>query len=79
VSGAWRPLAASEQVLAFERRSATRALAIALNLSDAPSAIAIAGTGNVLLSTYLDHAGSDGAGDQLRLRPHEGCIVERLR
>ena len=45
VSGAWGPMGASEQVLAFERRSGTRALAIALNLSDTPSAIAIAGKG----------------------------------
>jgi alpha-glucosidase len=79
VSGAWGPMGASEQVLAFERRSGTRALAIALNLSDTPSAIAIAGKGNLLLSTHLDRSGSDGSGDILRLRPNEGCIVERIR
>jgi alpha-glucosidase len=76
VSGAWAPLAASEQVLAYQRLSGRRALAIALNLSDTASEIAIAGKRDVLLSTHLDRAGRDGAGDQLRLRPHEGCILE---
>src|SRR5262245_61718447 len=78
-SGAWGPVEASEQVLAYERRSGTRALAIALNLSDAESDIAIAGKGDVLLSTHLDRSGSDGRGDMLRLRPNEGCIIERLQ
>ncbi len=78
VSGGWGPLEARSQVLAYERRSGTRTLAIALNLSDVPSAIAIAGMGKVLLSTHLDRAGSNGRGDQLRLRPNEGCIIERF-
>jgi alpha-glucosidase len=78
VSGAWGPLEAGSQVLAYERRSGMRALVIALNLSDAPSTIAIAGRGKVLLSTHLDRAGNDGSGDILRLRPNEGCIIERL-
>jgi len=78
-SGAWRPMEAGSQVLAYERCSGGRTLAIALNFSDAPSAIAIAGRGKVLLSTHGDRAGSDGSGDTLRLRPNEGCVIERER
>jgi alpha-glucosidase len=78
VSGAWAPLEACSQVLAYERRSGTRALAVALNLSGSASAIAIAGKGKVLLSTHLDRAGNDGSGDLLQLRPNEGCIIERF-
>src|SRR5262245_36808783 len=77
VSGAWKPVGARSRVLAYERRSGRRALAIALNLSDTPGTIAIAGRGKVLLSTYLDRAGNEGGGDSLRLRPNEGCIIER--
>jgi len=75
VSGAWGPMEAGSQVLAYERRSGTRVLAIALNLSDAPGTIAIAGRRKVLLSTHLDRVGRDESGDILRLRPNEGCII----
>jgi alpha-glucosidase len=77
VSGEWGAMEAGSQVLAYERRRGTRVLAIALNFSDAACEVAIAGRGDVLLSTYLDRAGNDGSGDMVRLRPNEGCIIER--
>jgi hypothetical protein len=47
-------------------------------MSGKASELAIAGPANVLLSTHLDRAGREGRTDVLRLRPHEGCIVEKV-
>jgi alpha-glucosidase len=78
VTGQWEPIAAGDQVLAYVRRHGSRAVMVALNMSGKASELAIAGPANVLLSTHLDRAGREGRSDVLRLRPHEGCIVEKV-
>jgi alpha-glucosidase len=72
-AGAHVPVAATEGVLAYERRHGERRLLVALNMSAAPQRAAGPAGGRVLLSTAPD--GAD-AGEGGLLRPHEGRIVE---
>jgi alpha-glucosidase len=76
VSGQWEPVAAGEQVLLYERRRGSRAVGVALNMTPKASEASIAGPATVLLSTHLDRTGRESS-PKLRLRPHEGLILER--
>ena len=75
--GAWSPLTADGDLLAYERSHAGRRLVVALNLGhEALEADVLGGgSGRVLLSTHLDRAGERVAG-RVWLRPDEGLIVE---
>ena len=73
--GAWSPLAADGDLLAYERSHAGRRLVVALNLGHGPLAADLPAAGRVLLSTHLDRDGEAVAG-RVELRPDEGVIVE---
>jgi alpha-glucosidase len=75
--GAWSPLTADGDLLAYERSHAGRRLVVALNLGHEPLEADVlgGGSGRVLLSTALDRADETVAG-RVRLRPDEGLIVE---
>jgi alpha-glucosidase len=75
-SGEWQPVAAGEQVLLYGRRRGSRALAVALNMTAEATEAAVGGPATVLLSTHLDRTGRESS-TKLRLRPHEGLILER--
>lgn len=73
--GSFRPVAATERVLAFCRVHCGRQLLVALNFGgDAAGLHGLSGRGRILLSTGLDRTGT--VGGTLALRPHEACIVE---
>jgi alpha-glucosidase len=72
--GEWAPIAATGDVLAYERRAADRRVAVALNMGSRES-VATLSPGRIALSTHLDRAG-ERVSDQLRLRPNEGVIVD---
>ena len=71
--GAYAPVRAEKDVLAYERRADRRVL-IALNLGGRPRALRGVPAGTLRLSTYLDRAGEPVAAT-LRLRPDEGVVV----
>ena len=73
--GAWSPLTADGDLLAYERAHAGRRLVVALNLGHGPLAPDLPAAGRVLLSTHLDRDGEAVAG-RVELRPDEGVIVE---
>jgi alpha-glucosidase len=74
--GTFVPVAASERLLAYERRYAERRLLIALNFGAEPQSLEVAGSANTcLLSTYLDQVQPTTA-SSLTLRPHEGVVSE---
>jgi hypothetical protein len=62
-------------VLAYRRRLGGREILVALNLGDRHQELALARAGEVRLSTRLDRRG-EPADRTVRLRPHEGAIVE---
>ena len=68
------PVAATEQVLAYERRDGDRRLLVALNMSAEACRIDVPAGAAVRLSTRLDRAGETLSG-ALSLGPDEGCIV----
>jgi alpha-glucosidase len=72
--GAYRTLAVTDRVLAYERRSGDRCVAVALNLSGQPEDVDLP-AGRVALSTHLDREG-DPLTSRLSLRPNEGVVVE---
>ncbi|MDP3495837.1 MAG: alpha-amylase family glycosyl hydrolase [Hyphomonadaceae bacterium] len=72
--GDYKALAATDQVLAYERRFGARRLGVALNLSGEPAAIA-GMTGRVLLSTHATDVGAALTG-RLDLAPNEGLLFE---
>ena len=73
--GAWSPLTADGDLLAYERSHAGRRLVVALNLGHGPLAADLPAAGRILLSTHLDRDGEAVAG-RVELRPDEGVIVE---
>jgi alpha-glucosidase len=76
--GTYVPVAASNRILAYERRHADRRLLIALNFGAEPQPFELGGNPNsCLLSTYLDQVQLITA-SSLMLRPHEGVVIEIL-
>ncbi len=75
--GAWSPLAADGDLLAYERSHAGRRLVVALNLGHGALEANVlgGGSGRMLLSTALDRTDEAVTG-RVRLRPDEGVIVE---
>jgi alpha-glucosidase len=76
--GAYRPLAAQGDILAYSRTDAEQTYCIVLNLGRQPQHFdlcQVAGTQRVVLSTYLDGAGEVVQGI-LSLRGDEGVILE---
>jgi alpha-glucosidase len=76
--GAFAPVPATGNVLAYTREADGRCLLIALNLGHGPQILTLPAQlarGRRLLSTYLDGAGDD-VQDRIGLRPDEGVIVE---
>jgi len=75
--GEYAPLESRGKVLAYQRLSGDRRLAILLNLSGDPQVHAAGPlAGRILLSTHLDRE-SEPAGTPLHLRPHEGLILAK--
>jgi alpha-glucosidase len=72
--GAYHPVAATEQVLAYERRHRGERLGIALNLTNAPAEVSAVWTGEILLSTGLGRD-RERLERTLRLAPDEGVVV----
>jgi alpha-glucosidase len=73
--GEVRLLAATEHVLAYERRLGSERLMIALNMTGKATTLRVANAaGEVLLSTYLDDASSLN-GEEIRLRADEGLVL----
>jgi alpha-glucosidase len=75
--GAYHLVAATGQVLAYERRHWGERLAVALNMTDGPAELAPGWAGEILLSTGV---GRDGERLEraLRLAPDEGVVVRLL-
>ncbi|HEY3230107.1 MAG TPA: alpha-amylase family glycosyl hydrolase [Roseiflexaceae bacterium] len=75
--GAYRPLAATGDLVAYVREGAGRRFLIALNLGQQAQSLALSdlGSGRVVLSTHLDRDGEPVSG-ALALRRDEGLIVE---
>jgi alpha-glucosidase len=76
--GAYRPLAAQGDILAYSRTDAEQTYCIVLNLGGQSQHFdlgQVAGTHKVILSTYLDRAG-EVVQDVLPLRRDEGVILE---
>lgn len=76
--GAYGRVEARGDVLVYERHHGARQLAVILNLADSAVYTPLEGAGALLLSTYLDKS-RESTGALLRLRPHEGIIVEVSR
>jgi alpha-glucosidase len=75
--GEYIPIAATGEVLAFERRHHDRRLLVALNFRQSPQRLDhVSGRIRLLLSTLLDRAGEPQ--DAIRLQPNEGVVVELL-
>jgi alpha-glucosidase len=72
-TGAFTPVAATDQVLAYERRDGDRRFLVALNLAAGPAELSIPAGARVVISTWLDRA--DAPAGELALRPTEGCIL----
>jgi alpha-glucosidase len=71
--GSYVPIAATDRVLAYERRHGERRLLVALNMGGEPAEHP-AERATVLLSTALDRSFEAKSG-RLLLRPHEGCVA----
>jgi alpha-glucosidase len=75
--GEYVPVAATGEVLAFERRHHDRRLVVALNFRQSLQRLDhISGRKKLLLSTFLNRAGESL--DEIRLQPNEGVVVELL-
>ena len=72
--GAYVPVAATDRVLAYERRFHERRLLIVLNFSRQPLPFEMVDGRGLLLSTYLDQPQQINA--PMVLRAHEGVIVQ---
>jgi alpha-glucosidase len=76
--GAYRPIAASGDLLMFVRELAGEQLLVALNLGGEPTTASFTSTqivGRCVLSSHLDRDG-DAVRGNIDLRPHEGAVVE---
>ncbi|HEX5501241.1 MAG TPA: alpha-amylase family glycosyl hydrolase [Thermomicrobiales bacterium] len=76
--GAYRPVPAAGDLLAYIREGGGRRFLVVLNLGHRPRTFAadtLPPHGRIALSTHLDRAGEPVAGE-LALRPDEGVIVE---
>jgi alpha-glucosidase len=76
--GAYEPVTAQGNLLLYRRGIDGKSLTVALNLGAEPLSVASpsAGSGKVLLSTFLDRHG-EAVGEVLELRGNEGVIVGR--
>jgi alpha-glucosidase len=75
--GAYEPLDAAGDVLAFVRRAGGDRCLVALNLGSSVQELAVPSAlqgGRVLISTHLDREGRS-VGDRLALAPDEGVVV----
>jgi alpha-glucosidase len=73
--GSYVPIAATDSVLAYERRYRSRRLLVLLNMTGAAARLDLGRLrGRVLLST--EDRGLDQLAVQCELQPDEGCIVE---
>jgi alpha-glucosidase len=72
--GDYAPFAATDEILAYERRLGSRRLLIILNLTNRSAQIA-APSCRVLLSTGSRHSGAEMSGSIL-IDPHEGLVAE---
>ena len=73
--GDWRLLAATEHVLAYERRLAGERVMIALNMTGDAQTVRVADrTCEILLSTCLDETGAI-RGEEIHLRAEEGLVL----
>jgi len=76
--GSYLAVAATDRILAFERRHRDRRLLIALNFGGHPQAFdRVYGPKRLLLSTSMDQA-QQVTDRPMALRPHEGVVVEIL-
>lgn len=77
--GAWAPLAARGELLAYERSVPGRRLIVALNFGRQELEVDVGlGSGRILVSTELDRA-SEAVSGRIWLRPNEGLLVEADR
>jgi alpha-glucosidase len=78
VAGEYRAIdTGGDVVLAYERRTASSRIAVALNFTAAPATVdlsAVAAEGEIVLSTALDRSGREALGS-LALRADEGVVV----
>jgi len=73
--GAYVPIAATDEVLAYERRHAGRRLLIALNFTPEPHSFDMGNSPKrLLLSTYLEQP-QQALTRSIVLRAHEGVVV----
>jgi uncharacterized protein DUF3459 len=72
--GAYRPLEARDNILAYIREPDGDRVLVALNFGGRQAALTIPSSGTVLLSSNEDRDGQEAA-HSLVLRPHEGVIV----
>jgi len=77
VAGDHIPVAATDEVLAYERRDGARGLLIVLNLCDRPQRLTIPGEKTLRLSTVPDRIGERMSG-RISLRGNEGIVAEVL-
>jgi alpha-glucosidase len=78
--GAYRPIAATGDLLMFVRELAGERLLVALNLGGEPTTATFTSeqvVGCCVLSSHLDRA-DETVRDSIVLRPHEGAIIEVL-
>jgi alpha-glucosidase len=73
--GALCALSATDAVLSYQRRTDGEELFIVLNLTATVTETDLPGAGAVLLSSQCDRQG-EAVQNKLRLRPHEGIILE---
>jgi alpha-glucosidase len=64
----------TDSVFVYLRQHKAQRVLVALNFSDQPQSIALPQGGTLRLSTFLDR--SESVAGMLRLRPHEGCLIE---
>jgi alpha-glucosidase len=76
--GGYGQVEARGDVLVYERHHGARRLAVVLNLSECAVYTPIERAGVPLLNTYLDES-HESVGSLVRLRAHEGIIVEVSR
>ena len=78
--GAYAPLPAEGDVLAYLREGFARRFLVVLNLADGPAAFDLPSgqKARLILTTYLDRDGLEVA-NRLQLRPNEGIILDVSR
>jgi alpha-glucosidase len=75
--GSYEPAGRWGDILAYRRRLPGRELVVALNFGGSCQEVRVAAAGKLRLSTHLDRVEARLA-DPLRLRPHEGVVIESL-